>query len=182
MLPHLMVGIVKLGNHCALKLEVATKALFTEFCLAICLRMCPMARTALKYKHMASKFNPGVKMMRRPLRNDYLLKKLFVEHFFSIIKHWFFRLRKSYEMCAIIEHGIAHDLFNYYALVLCICIRKKLEWIFKNRFKQPMLIYSTSISKMELFVTIINGFYQILIVSYKSIIDVAGTLYLPQNR
>ena len=32
------------------------------------------------------------------------------------------------------------------------------------------------ISKMELFVTIINGFYQILIVSYKSIIDVAGAL------
>ena len=29
---------------------------------------------------------------------------------------------------------------------------------------------------MELFVTIINGFYQILIVSYKSIIDVAGAL------
>ena len=30
--------------------------------------------------------------------------------------------------------------------------------------------------------TIINGFYQILIVSFKSIIDVAGNLYLPQNR
>ena len=28
---------------------------------------------------------------------------------------------------------------------------------------------------------IINDFYQILIVSYKSIIDVAGTLYLPRN-
>ena len=35
------------------------------------------------------------------------------------------------------------------------------------------------ISRMELSVTIINGFYQILIVSYKSIIDVAGALYLP---
>ena len=41
---------------------------------------------------------------------------------------------------------------------------------------------SPLISKKELFVTIINGFYQILIVSYKSIIHVAGALYLPQNR
>ena len=41
---------------------------------------------------------------------------------------------------------------------------------------------SPLISKKELFVTIINGFYQILIVSYKSIINVAGVLYLPQNR
>ena len=40
---------------------------------------------------------------------------------------------------------------------------------------------SPLISKMELFVTIINVFYQILIVSYKFIIDVAGALYLPQN-
>ena len=41
---------------------------------------------------------------------------------------------------------------------------------------------SPLISKKELFVTIINGFYQILIVSYKSIINVAGALCLPQNR
>ena len=41
---------------------------------------------------------------------------------------------------------------------------------------------SPLISKKELFVTIINGFYQILIVSYKSIINVAGALYLPWNR
>ena len=41
---------------------------------------------------------------------------------------------------------------------------------------------SPLISKKELFVTIIHGFYQILIVSYKSIINVAGVLYLPQNR
>ena len=41
---------------------------------------------------------------------------------------------------------------------------------------------SPLISKKELFVTIINGFYQILIVSYKSIINVAGALYLPRNR
>ena len=41
---------------------------------------------------------------------------------------------------------------------------------------------SPLISKKELFVAIINGFYQILIVSYKSIINVAGVLYLPQNR
>ena len=39
-------------------------------------------------------------------------------------------------------------------------------------------INSPLISKLELFVTIINGFYQILIVSYNSIIDVAGALYL----
>ena len=83
---------------------------------------------------------------------------------------------KNYQMCAIIENRIVHDLFNYCALVLCICIWKKLEWISKNHFKQPMSIYSSLISKMELFVTIINGFYQILIVSYKSIIDVAGAL------
>ena len=140
-----------------------------------------MARTALKYKHMTSKFNPGVKMMKKSPHSDYLLKKLFILHFFSIIAHWFFWFCKNYQMCAVIENGIVHDLFNYCTLVLCICIWKKLEWIFQNHFKQPMPIYSTLISKMELFVTISNGFYQILIVSYKSIIDVAGTLYLPQN-
>ena len=41
---------------------------------------------------------------------------------------------------------------------------------------------SLLIFKMELFVTIINSFYQILLVSYKSIIDVAGVLYFPRNR
>ena len=46
-----------------------------------------MARTALKHKDMASKFNPGVKMMKKSQGNDYLLKKLFVVHFFSIIAH-----------------------------------------------------------------------------------------------
>ena len=40
---------------------------------------------------------------------------------------------------------------------------------------------SPLISKKELFVAIINGFYQILIVSYKSIINFAGALYLPRN-
>ena len=40
---------------------------------------------------------------------------------------------------------------------------------------------SPEISKMELFVAIINGFYQIL-VSYKSAIDAVGALYLPRNR
>ena len=44
-------------------------------------------KTALKHKHMASKFNPGVKMMKKSQCNDYLLKKLFVVHFFSIIAH-----------------------------------------------------------------------------------------------
>ena len=43
-----------------------------------------MARIALKHKHVASKFDPGVKMMKKSQRN-YLLKKLFVAHFFSII-------------------------------------------------------------------------------------------------
>ena len=38
------------------------------------------------------------------------------------------------------------------------------------------------IFKMELFVTIINSFYQILLVSYKFIIDVPGVLYFPRNR
>ena len=47
--------------------------------------MYPIARTTLKDKNMASKFNPGVKMMKKSLHNDYLLKKLFVTYFFSII-------------------------------------------------------------------------------------------------
>ena len=46
-----------------------------------------MARTALKHKHMTSKFNPGVKMMKESQHNDDLLKKLFVAHFFSIIAY-----------------------------------------------------------------------------------------------
>ena len=133
-----------------------------------------MVRTALKHKHMASKFYPGVRIMKKSQRNNYLLKKLFVAHFFSIIAHKFFRMHKNYQMCTIIENHTAHDLLNYCALIPCICIWKKLEWIFKNHFKQPMLIYSTLISKMELFVTIINSFNQILIVSYKSIIELQG--------
>ena len=148
-----------------------------------CLGRCHMARTALKHKHMASKFNPGVKMMKKSQHNDYLLKKLFVAHFFSIIAHYFFRLCKNYQMCTIVENCIAHNLFNYCALILCIYMRKKLEWIFKKCFQATDAdLDSPLISKMELFVTIINVFYQILIVSYKSIIDVAGALYLPQNR
>ena len=129
----------------------------------ICLQMCPMARTALKHKHMTSKFNLGAKMIKKSQRNDYLLKKLFVAHFVSIIVHYFFRLHKNYEICTIIENRIAHDLFNYCALILYICNRKKLEWIFKNHFKQHMLIYSTLISKMELFVTIITVFTKFLL-------------------
>ena len=129
----------------------------------------PHGQTVLKHKHMASKFNPGVKMMKKSQHNDYLLKKLFVAHFFSIIVHC-----ENYQMCIIIENRIAHDLFNYCTLVLCICIQKKLEWIFQSYFKQTMQINSTLISKMELFVTVVNGFNQILIVSYKSIIDLQG--------
>ena len=80
-------------------------------------------------------------------------------------------------MCAIVENRIAHDLFNYCALILCICMQKKLEWIFRKCFQATDAdLDSPLISKMELFVTIINVFYQILIVSYKSIIDVAGAL------
>ena len=46
-----------------------------------------MARNALKHEHVASKFNPGVKMMKKSQSNDYLRKKLFVVHFFSIIAY-----------------------------------------------------------------------------------------------
>ena len=127
---------------------------------------------------MASKFNTGVKMMKKSQHNDYLLKKLFVAHFFSIIVHC-----ENYQMCIIIENRIAHDLFNYCALILCIYIWKKLEWIFKKSFQTTNAnLDSPLISKMEPFVTIINCFYQIVIVSNKSIIDVAGALYLPWNR
>ena len=80
-------GIVKQGNRFALKLEKATKASLTGFFCALCLWRCPMARTALKHEHMASKFNPGVKMVKKSQHNDYLLMKLFVAHFFSIIVH-----------------------------------------------------------------------------------------------
>ena len=80
-------GIVKQGNRFALKLEKATKASLTGFFCALCLWRCPMARTALKHEHMASKFNPGVKMIKKPQRNGYLLKKLFVAQFFLIIAH-----------------------------------------------------------------------------------------------
>ena len=78
--------IVRLGNRCTLKLEKVTKT-FTGFFHAICLQRCPIARTVLKHKHMASKFNPGVKMMIFSQRNDHFLKKLFVAYFFSIIVH-----------------------------------------------------------------------------------------------
>ena len=36
---------------------------------------------------MASKFNPGTEIMKKLQRKDYLLEKLFVAHFFSIITH-----------------------------------------------------------------------------------------------
>ena len=75
-------NIVKWGNCCALKLEKGTKALFMGFFHAICLQRCPMANTALKHKHMASKFNPGVEIMKKSQCNNYLLKKqLFVGTF-----------------------------------------------------------------------------------------------------
>ena len=61
-----------------------------------------------------------------------------------------------------------------------IIYERNLSEYLRNLFKQQDANQgSPLISKMELFVTIINGFYQILIVSYKSIIDVAGALYLP---
>ena len=96
-----------------------------DFFHVICLRRCPMARAALKHKHIASKFNSGVKMIKKSQHNDYLLKKLFVAHFFSIIVHQFFWLHKNYQMCAIIKNYIAHDLFNYCALILCISLYKR---------------------------------------------------------
>ena len=145
------------------------KCFSQDFFHAICLWRCPMARAALKHKHMVSKFNPGLKMMKKSQPNGYLLKKLFVVHFFSIISHWFFWSCKNYQMCTIIENHIAHDHFNYCTLILCYCIQKKFEWIFKQPFQTDADLDSLLISKMELFVTIINGFSQIFIVSYKSI-------------
>ena len=114
-------NIVKWGNCCTLKLEKGTKALFMGFFHAICLQRCPMANTALKHKHMASKFNPGVEIMKKSQCNNYLLKKQpFVAHFFSIIAHYFFRLCKNYQMYAIIENALcmtfsitAHSCFVF---------------------------------------------------------------------
>ena len=83
----MIYSIAKLGSIVKLctKLEKATKASFTGFFHAICFRRCPMARTALKHKHRASKFYLGVKTMEKSQHNDYVLKKLFVVHFFSFI-------------------------------------------------------------------------------------------------
>ena len=39
--------------------------------------------TALKHKHMASKFNPGVKMMKKSQGNNYLFKKQLLRTNFS---------------------------------------------------------------------------------------------------
>ena len=48
-----------------------------------------MTRNALKHKDMASKFNPGIRIIKiKKLQcNNYLLKKLIAAHFFSIIVH-----------------------------------------------------------------------------------------------
>ena len=46
-----------------------------------------MTWIALKLEHMASKFNPGVKMLKKSKRNNYLLEKLFIAQFFLIIAH-----------------------------------------------------------------------------------------------
>ena len=73
-----------------------------------------MAKTALKHEHMASKFNPDVKIT---------------------------------EMCLITESHIAHDLFNYFALILCLCIQKQLSEYLKTilnngcRTRFPVNIY-----------------------------------------
>ena len=134
------IYIVKLGNRCTLKLQKTTKASFTGFFSCYLSLKVPHGQDCIKHKHMASKFNPGVKMMKKSQHNDYLLKNLFAAHFFSIIAHQFFRLHKNYQMCPIIENRIVHDLLNYCALILCICIRKKPQRISKNHFKQPMLI------------------------------------------
>ena len=78
----MIYSIVKLGNRCAQK---PPKRHSQDFFHAVCFRRCPMARTALKRKHMASKFYLGVKTMEKSQHNDYVLKKLFVAHFFSFI-------------------------------------------------------------------------------------------------
>ena len=73
--------IVKLGNRCALKLDKATIALFREFFYAIFIYLSPKVlhgQDCIKHKHMASKFNPGVKVMKKSQGNDYHLKKLFL--------------------------------------------------------------------------------------------------------
>ena len=81
--------VVKLSNRCALKLEKATKCHSQDFFHAICLGKYPMTRNALKHKHMASKFNPGIRIIKikKLQSNNYLLKKLIAAHFFSIIVH-----------------------------------------------------------------------------------------------
>ena len=40
-------------------------------------------KTALKHKHMASKFNTGVKMMKKSQGNNYLFKKQLLRTNFS---------------------------------------------------------------------------------------------------
>ena len=57
----MIYSIVKLGNRCAQK---PPKRHSQDFFHAVCFRRCPMARTALKHKHMASKFYLGVKQWK----------------------------------------------------------------------------------------------------------------------
>ena len=116
---------VKLGNRCALKLEKATEVSFTRFFSCYLSSKVPYGQGCIKTQAYRSKFNSGVKMIKKSQHNDYLLKKLFVAHFFSIIVHQFFWLHKNYQMCAIIKNYIAHDLFNYCALILCISLYKR---------------------------------------------------------
>ena len=86
-------GIVKLGNRCALKLEKAIEVSCTGFFSCYLSPKVPNGKNCIKTQ--ASKFNPGVKMRKKSQRNDYLLKELFVVHFFSIIVHYFFGFTRS---------------------------------------------------------------------------------------
>ena len=84
---------------------------------------------------MASKFNTGVKMMKKSQHNDYLLKKLFVAHFFSIIVHC-----ENYQMCIIIENAL-HMTFSITAHSYFVFIyERNLSEYLRNLFKQPMPI------------------------------------------
>ena len=106
-------------------LKKPPKRRLRDFFHAICLRRCPMARTALKHEHMASKFNPNVK-----IRKNYSATITFSKSYLLRISFQLLRINFSdctSQMCAIIENHIAHDLLIYCALILCICIRKKLE-------------------------------------------------------
>ena len=151
---------VKLGNRCALKLEKATEVSFTRFFSCYLSSKVPYGQGCIKTQAYRSKFNSGVKMIKKSQHNDYLLKKLFVAHFFSIIVHQFFWLHKNYQICAIIKNYIAHDL-SITAHSYFVFLYTKETWMnIQKPFQTTNAdLDSPWISKMELCLTIINGFY-----------------------